>query len=106
LMSILTIKSIKFESRIQDPMKHSQKTKRQRKAQESHLEEGKTVRPTNGKPKKGKEKLKIKTPPETNSPNTLNANSPPKLHFIMFLLSTTRLVGVLPTLCTSLPPCQ
>jgi hypothetical protein len=37
-------------------MKHNQKTKRQRKAQEGHLEQGKITKPTNdkkiGKPKK------------------------------------------------------
>jgi hypothetical protein len=42
-----------------------------------HLEEGKTAKPTNGKKsgkpkKKSKEKLKLKTPP-----NTLNISSPP-----------------------------
>jgi hypothetical protein len=47
-------------------------TKSQRKAQDGHLEEGKTAKPANGmkssKPRKSKEKLKLKAPPETNSP--------------------------------------
>jgi hypothetical protein len=42
-MSPLTTESIKFEFGIQDPMRH-RKTKRQRKAQEGHIEEGKTTK--------------------------------------------------------------
>jgi hypothetical protein len=41
-------KSTKFEVRIQDPMKYSSKTKSQRKAQEGHLEEGKSQKPAKG----------------------------------------------------------
>jgi hypothetical protein len=56
-------KSTKFEVRIQDPMKHSYKPKKSRKAQEGHLEEGKPQKPTkdmkSGKGKQnGKEKLR------------------------------------------------
>jgi hypothetical protein len=86
-------------------MKHNKKTKSQRKAQEGHLEEGKTVELTNGK-KSGKpkkypnSKLHLKQTP----PNTLNASSPPYVKFIIFLLSTTQLARVLPTLCTFSPP--
>jgi hypothetical protein len=51
-------------------------TKSQRKAQEGHLEEGKSQKPTKGtksrKPRKEQEKLKINTPP-----NTLDASSTP-----------------------------
>jgi hypothetical protein len=51
-----------------------------------------------------KEKLKLKTPPETNPPNTLNASSPPYVEFIMFLLSTTWLARGFYQLCAhSLP---
>jgi hypothetical protein len=39
-------KSTKFESQIQDRMKHTYMTKSQRKAQEGHLEEGEAARPT------------------------------------------------------------
>jgi hypothetical protein len=60
-------------------MKHNWKTKKPKKAQEDHLEEGKTAMPTKGTKtdepskiaKKRQEKLKIKklkTPPEINSP--------------------------------------
>jgi hypothetical protein len=45
-MSPLITKGTKFEVQIRDPMKHNQKTKSQQKAQEGHLEEGKTQRPT------------------------------------------------------------
>jgi hypothetical protein len=44
-MSPLTTKSTKSESRIQDATKHNLKIKSQRKAQECHLEGGKTARP-------------------------------------------------------------
>jgi hypothetical protein len=85
-------RSTKFESRIQDPMKHSWNTKSQWKAQEGHLEEGKAARPTkNGKSSQnGKEELRkaqnqnrtskkssnSKSSPELTLPNTLNARSP------------------------------
>jgi hypothetical protein len=56
LMSPMTTKGTKLEVRIEDPMKHSRKTKKPRKAQEGHLEEEKTTMPTkgtkNGKPRK------------------------------------------------------
>jgi hypothetical protein len=45
-MSQLTTKNTKFEVRIQNPMKQIWKVKSQRKAQEGHLKEGKTARPT------------------------------------------------------------
>jgi hypothetical protein len=48
-------KSTKVEVQIQDPMKHSYKTQKAKKAQESHLEEGKPQKPTQGK-KSGKAK--------------------------------------------------
>jgi hypothetical protein len=95
------------------PMKHSWKTKCQGKAEECHLEEGKTVKPENstksGKPgKMAKKELRKaqnhKTPPEIRSPNILNADSPPKIDIIMFLLSITRLARVELTLCTISPP--
>jgi hypothetical protein len=41
--------------------------------------------------KKNSQTQKLETPPEINSPNTLNASSPPKIDIIMFLLSTTLL---------------
>jgi hypothetical protein len=56
--------------------------KRQRKAQEDHLEEGKTAKPTNGK-KSDKPKEKTKKSSNSKLPlrqtpfNTLNAGSPP-----------------------------
>jgi hypothetical protein len=53
-------------------MKHSYKTKSQRKCQEGHLEEDKTAKLAKGtksdKLKKMTILTKIKTPPETNSP--------------------------------------
>jgi hypothetical protein len=75
-------KKHKFEVLIQDPMKHSQKNKKPRKAQEGHLEEGKpqkSIKGTkSGKVKQnGKEELRKaqksmtsskSTPPEINSP--------------------------------------
>jgi hypothetical protein len=56
-MSPLTIKSIKFESQIQDPMKHSQKTKSQQKAQKGHLEEGKAAESTNARNEAKQDKI-------------------------------------------------
>jgi hypothetical protein len=54
--------------------------------------------------KEGKEKLKFKTPPEINSPNTLSVSSIPYVEFIMFFLSITRLAKKFYQLCThSLP---
>jgi hypothetical protein len=72
-MSQLTTKSTKIEVRIQDPTKHSYKT---RKAQECHLAEGKLQKPVKGKKsskamQNDKENVKIRklnTPPEINSP--------------------------------------
>jgi hypothetical protein len=71
-MSPLTTNGTKFEVRIQDPMKHSEKTKSQRKAQEGHLEEVKPQQPTQGtkvaKSWKEKEKLNTKAkPPDQHS---------------------------------------
>jgi hypothetical protein len=57
-------KGTKFKVQIQDPMKHNKETKKLRKAQEGHLEEGKPQKPTKGmkgrKIMKKQEKLKIK----------------------------------------------
>jgi hypothetical protein len=95
-MSQLTTKaqSLKFESKT--PWSTARRPKKPRKAQEGHLEEGKPQKPANGmksgkakqngkkelrKAQKSKKssrstrKLKINTPPEINSPNTLNASS-------------------------------
>jgi hypothetical protein len=103
-MSPLTTKaqSLKFESKT--PLSTARIPKKSRKAQEDHLEEGKQQKPTKGKKsgnakQNGKEELrraqkgkknsnqgktsksaqkhKINTPPEINSPITLNASSPP-----------------------------
>jgi hypothetical protein len=47
-----------------------------KKAQKGHLKEGKIAKLTNdmksGEQRKSKEKLKLKTPPETNSPLTFS----------------------------------
>jgi hypothetical protein len=60
LNEFINNKSIKFEVRIQNPMKHSEKNKSQRKAQKWHLLEGKVVGPTkgmkNGKPSQNDKK--------------------------------------------------
>jgi hypothetical protein len=56
-------------------MKHNSKTKKLRKAQENHIEQGKAARPTKGTKKrqtKQKSKKKLKT-----LPNTLNISSLP-----------------------------
>jgi hypothetical protein len=50
------------------PMKHSYKTKTQRKAQKDHIEEEKTTKTANGmKNDKPSKITKLKTPPEINS---------------------------------------
>jgi hypothetical protein len=59
LMSTLTIKSTKFEFWIQDSWSTTRSPKSQQKAQEVHLEEGKTTKPTNGM-KSGKPKKKAR----------------------------------------------
>jgi hypothetical protein len=83
--------------------------KSQIKAQEIHLEEEKTVKPTNdkksGKPKE-KEKSSNSNPPlETNSPNTFNASSLSLLYIIYHVSPLNHSVSkrVLSTLCTFFP---
>jgi hypothetical protein len=81
-------KGTKFKFQIQDPIKHNKETKKLRKAQEGHLEEGKPQKPTKGtkgrkimkkarkaqnQSKSSRSSLSLKLTP----PNTLNANSPP-----------------------------
>jgi hypothetical protein len=84
-MSLLIIKDIKFEVRIQDLMKHSYKTKKaKKKTQEDHLEEGKTATLAKGtksgkRRKRAMESLKSENstlPLKSTRPNTLNASSP------------------------------
>jgi hypothetical protein len=59
------------------PHKTQLENQNQIKAQEGHLEEGKTTKLTNGKKSgKPKEKLKLKTPLKQAPLNTLNASSP------------------------------
>jgi hypothetical protein len=53
--------------------------------------------------KKANKNSNSKLPLIQTSPNTLSASSPPYVEFIMFLLSTIQLAGVLPTLCTYSP---
>jgi hypothetical protein len=88
-LSTLTTKaqSLKFKSK--SPWSIARRPKKQRKAQEGHLEEGKPKKPSNGmksgkakkngkeelgkaqkskKSSKSVQKLKINTPPEINSP--------------------------------------
>jgi hypothetical protein len=90
-------------------MKHNYKTTNQRKAQESHLEEGKTAKPTDNtksfKPRKGKEKLKLKTPPRNKLTLTLSmqALSLGKIYHVSSLNHPVSKI-VLPTLCTFSPP--
>jgi hypothetical protein len=114
----------KFEVRIQDPMKHSRRPKKPRKAQEGHLEDVRQQKPTkgtkSGKAKQnGKEQLKINTeaqkskkisksiqnskstlPLKSTPPNTLNASSPPEI-VIYHVSSLNHPVSkrVQPTLC-------
>jgi hypothetical protein len=99
-MSPLTTKSTKFEVQIQDPLKHSSKTKKPRKSSrrsQRRTENRKSQQMARkvATQKNGKEELRkaqnYKTPPERTPPNTLNASSLPLIDIIMFLLSTTRL---------------
>jgi hypothetical protein len=87
-------------------MNQTLKTEKPRKAQKGHLEEGKTVRPTkgtkSGKPRKrAKKSSKSKNSklPLKQLPLTVSMEALP-----LFLLSTTRLARVQPTLCTISPP--
>jgi hypothetical protein len=56
------------------------------------------------KPKKEQRKAQNQPPLKQTPPNHLNARCPPYIHIIMFLLSTTHLARVQPTLCTISPP--
>jgi hypothetical protein len=75
-MSPLTIKDTKFEVRIQDPMKHSCKTKKAKKSSRMSSRRGKNCninkrhekRQTKKRVKKSSKSKKLNTPPEINSP--------------------------------------
>jgi hypothetical protein len=81
-MSPLTTKNTKFEVRIQNPMRHSKKTKSQQKAQKDHIEEGKSQGQQkdikSGKPsQKGKEELrKAQNQNKTSKKSSNSKNSP------------------------------
>jgi hypothetical protein len=68
-------KNAKFKGRIQDPMKHSYKTKSQWKAQECHVEEGKPQKPANST-KSGKVKQNGKK--ELRKPHRSKKSSKPR----------------------------